>query len=71
MIVVNDRFCPQNHRCPAVSYCPQRAIVQEDIYSAPRIDHDLCTECGACTQVCRTFSLVHDEVAVAEAATIG
>jgi ferredoxin len=47
MIVVNDRFCPQNHRCPAVVYCPQGAIVQADIYSAPRVDHELCTECGA------------------------
>ncbi len=71
MIVVNDRFCPQNHRCPAVSYCPQGAIVQEDIYSAPRIDHDLCTECRVCTQVCRTFSLVHDETTVREPATVG
>ncbi len=71
MIVVNDRFCPQNHRCPAVSYCPQGAIVQHDIYSAPRIDHELCTECGACTQVCRTFSLVHDDAVVREHVTVG
>ncbi len=70
MIVVNDRFCPQNHRCPAVSYCPQDAIVQEDIYSAPRIDHELCTDCGACTRVCRTFSLVRDEAVVLEEAPV-
>ncbi len=56
MIVVNEAYCPQNHRCPAVSFCPQAAIVQDDIHSAPRIDDELCTECGACTQICRTFS---------------
>ena len=50
MIVVDDRFCPQNHPCPAVASCPQGAIVQEDILSAPRIDHDLCTECGVCSK---------------------
>jgi TPP-dependent indolepyruvate ferredoxin oxidoreductase alpha subunit len=70
MIVVNDRFCPQNHRCPAISHCPQDAIVQEDIYSAPRIDHELCTECGACTEVCRTFYLVRDEAARREEAPV-
>ncbi len=66
MIVVNDRFCPQNHPCPAVSTCPQGAIVQEDIFSAPRIDHDLCTECGVCSGICRVFSTVRDEVPAGE-----
>lgn len=56
MIVVNEQYCPQNHRCPAVSYCPQGAIVQESVTAAPRIDHELCTECGACVGICRTFS---------------
>jgi Fe-S-cluster-containing hydrogenase component 2 len=64
MIVVNDRFCPQNHACPAIASCPEGAIVQDGIYSAPRIDHDLCTECGACTSACRVFSQVRNEVAV-------
>ncbi len=71
MIVVNDRFCPQDHRCPAVSYCPQGAIVQDDIYSAPRIHHDVCTECGACLQVCPTFSLVRDEAVARERLAVG
>jgi len=56
MIIVNEAYCPKNHRCPAVSFCPQDAVVQDDIHSAPRIDDELCTECGACMQICRTFS---------------
>jgi ferredoxin len=64
MINVNEFACPQNHPCPAVQSCPVGAIVQDDIYSVPRIDHDLCTECGACTLACRVFSLVPDEVGV-------
>ena len=58
MIVVNEAYCPKDHRCPAVSFCPQDAIVQ-DIHSAPRIEDELRTECGACTQICRTFSYAY------------
>lgn len=64
MIQVNVQACAQNHPCPAVGYCPEGAIVQDDIYSAPRIDHELCTECGACIGVCRVFSQVREEVGV-------
>ena len=64
MIAVNVHACPQNHPCPAVQYCPEGAIIQKDIYSAPHIDDELCTECGACTKVCRVFSKVQDEVPV-------
>lgn len=64
MIAVNVHACPQNHPCPAVHHCPQGAIIQADIFSAPRVDHELCTECGACAQVCRVFSQVPDEVGV-------
>ena len=64
MIHVNERFCPQNHACPAIASCPEGAIVQDDISSVPRIDRDLCTECGVCTNVCRVFSMVRDEVPV-------
>jgi ferredoxin len=65
MIITNPQFCPQNHACPAVRTCPEGAIVQDDIYSAPRVDQDLCTECGACSQTCRVFTRVADEVLVA------
>ncbi len=64
MIAVNVQACPQNHPCPAVQYCPEGAIIQDDIFSAPRIDEEKCTECGACTRVCRVFSKVQDEVPV-------
>jgi ferredoxin len=47
-----------------VQYCPEGAIVQDNVYSAPRIDEGLCTECGACTRVCHVFSKVQDEVSV-------
>jgi Fe-S-cluster-containing hydrogenase component 2 len=65
VIVTNPEACPQNHACPAARYCPAGAIIQDNIYSAPRIDHDLCTDCGACSRVCRrVFSHVADEVGV-------
>ncbi len=57
MIVVNDQHCPKNHRCPAVSCCPQGAIIQDTATSAPRIEYELCTECGSCALVCRTFEV--------------
>jgi Fe-S-cluster-containing hydrogenase component 2 len=62
MIAVNVHACPQNHPCPAVQHCPESAIIQDSIYEAPRIDDEKCTECGACSRVCRVFSLVKDEV---------
>jgi Fe-S-cluster-containing hydrogenase component 2 len=65
VVVTNPDACPQNHACPAMRYCPAGAITQESIYSAPRIDHGLCTECGACSRVCgRVFSHVVEEVGV-------
>lgn len=64
MIAVNQHACPQNHPCPAVGRCPVGAIIQDDIFSAPRIDNELCTECGACTRVCRVFAQVPDQVGV-------
>jgi Fe-S-cluster-containing hydrogenase component 2 len=64
MISINPQACPQNHACPAVAACPEGAIIQDDISSAPWIDHDLCSECGACTQTCRVFSSVPDMAGV-------
>jgi Fe-S-cluster-containing hydrogenase component 2 len=64
MIAVNEHACPQNHPCPAVGSCPVGAIIQDDIFSAPYIDRELCTECSACAEICPVFSQVPDEVAV-------
>ena len=64
MIAVNEHACPQNHPCPAVGHCPVGAIIQDSIFSAPRVDHDSCTECGVCTQVCRVFRQVSNRVEV-------
>jgi len=64
MIHVDERFCPKNHRCPAVTYCPQRAIVQETVFSAPTIDAEKCTGCALCTRVCRVFVQAQEPVSV-------
>ena len=66
MIVVNEHACPQNHLCPAVRSCPVGAIIQDGIFSAPRIDDELCTECGACIKACpmSVFTQVADAVGV-------
>jgi Fe-S-cluster-containing hydrogenase component 2 len=63
MIHVHEAACPQNHPCPAVSYCPAGAIVQDSIFAPPRVDQELCTDCGACTRVCHVFAQVPDSVA--------
>lgn len=48
---VDQRRCPQNHRCPMMRICPTGAIHQEG-YGLPMIDKNLCTECGACVKMC-------------------
>lgn len=55
MVTVNDQFCPKNHACPAVKFCPVGAIVQANPFSAPTIDESKCIDCGKCTFVCSTF----------------
>jgi Pyruvate/2-oxoacid:ferredoxin oxidoreductase delta subunit len=64
MIPVNERHCPQDHPCPAVRYCPEGAIIQDDVFAAPRIDYERCTGCGTCTGVCRVFAEVAEPVGV-------
>jgi Fe-S-cluster-containing hydrogenase component 2 len=64
MIEVNEMACPKNHACPAVKRCPEEAIIQDDMHSAPRIDHERCTECGACASACPVFSLAPETTGV-------
>jgi Fe-S-cluster-containing hydrogenase component 2 len=63
MIAIDKRFCPKNHYCPTIHSCPVGAIVQDGMHSAPRVDHERCTDCGLCTQLCRTFVRVETPVA--------
>jgi Fe-S-cluster-containing hydrogenase component 2 len=65
MILVDEASCPKNHPCPAVRMCPVDAIVQDTIFSAPRIDQEKCIDCGACTSACRTFVHVDEPVGAA------
>ena len=51
-IIVEEARCPQNHPCPAVSYCPTGAIKQKSWNSAPEIDKDNCLNCGRCVNFC-------------------
>jgi len=51
-IVVNEKYCPQNHRCPSIGVCPVGAIVQKSPFSAPEIDYSKCTGCGICMRSC-------------------
>jgi Fe-S-cluster-containing hydrogenase component 2 len=55
MIAIDEAACPKNHPCPTIHACPAGAIVQDDIHSAPRIDQELCTDCGLCTKRCHAF----------------
>ena len=60
MISLKDRFCPRDQPCPAAA-CPPGAIVEDDIFLAQWIDHDLRNG------LCRTFSSAPDEVSVGTA----
>ena len=50
-LVVNEKRCPKNHKCPAIKVCPVGAIAQ-DGFSAPSINEKLCIKCGKCSKFC-------------------
>jgi Fe-S-cluster-containing hydrogenase component 2 len=54
---VNEKRCPQNHRCPAIAVCPSGALKQEG-YAAPTVDMDKCTSCGKCVRRCPMEALI-------------
>jgi hypothetical protein len=50
-LTINDKLCPQNHRCPLLRVCPVEAITQNG-HELPVIDDAKCIECGKCTRYC-------------------
>ncbi|MFA6410898.1 MAG: 4Fe-4S binding protein [Candidatus Buchananbacteria bacterium] len=50
-IYVDKNKCPQNHACPAIKVCPQKALSQKG-FSAPKVDMKKCLECGICSNFC-------------------
>ncbi len=50
-IYVEARRCPQDHRCPAIRFCPVDAISQTG-HDAPVVDNEKCISCGKCFRVC-------------------
>ena len=51
MIIVDEKICPQDHRCPARRVCPVKAISQEN-FNLPKIDNKICIECQKCINFC-------------------
>jgi Fe-S-cluster-containing hydrogenase component 2 len=50
-VKIVKEMCPQNHSCPAVRTCPEKALVQNG-YSAPVIEQEKCLDCGKCVENC-------------------
>jgi ferredoxin len=50
-LVINSLTCPQNHHCPIIDICPEKAISQSG-FALPVIDQSRCTECGKCARYC-------------------
>lgn len=54
-IIIEDKYCPKNHKCPVISKCPVNAITQKSINHVPEVDNELCINCEICTKFCNTF----------------
>ena len=50
-IFIDKNRCPQNHFCPAVRVCPEKAIKQS-IFALPVIDQEKCIQCEKCIRFC-------------------
>ena len=48
---VNSKRCPQNHKCPAVRYCPEGAIEQAG-NGLPKVNESKCKHCNVCVTFC-------------------
>jgi ferredoxin len=51
MITVDKNLCPQDHVCPMIRMCPQKAISQQGV-GLPIIDKNKCVECMICVTRC-------------------
>lgn len=51
MIVVDPNKCPQNHICPLINLCLEKAISQKG-NELPEIDREKCIECLICVKNC-------------------
>jgi len=51
MIKVAKERCPQDHPCPLIRICPQKAISQKG-FNAPEVDNKKCIKCMLCVQRC-------------------
>ncbi|MBF0360646.1 MAG: 4Fe-4S binding protein [Oligoflexia bacterium] len=58
-IKIDKQKCPQDHKCPAVSSCPEEALLQ-DKFEAPRVDVSKCILCKVCVDVCPKGA-IHEE----------
>ena len=60
-VIIDDKLCPKNHRCPLIKVCPTKAITQKDEFSAPEIIEDKCKNCGLCTKYCFYNAFIFSE----------
>lgn len=51
MIVIDKDKCPQNHKCPAITICPVKAITQNN-FDLPVVNHAKCISCKKCVSFC-------------------
>jgi Fe-S-cluster-containing hydrogenase component 2 len=58
-VVVNEKRCPQDHRCPAIKVCPVGAITQDE-FNAPKINKEICIRCGKCISFCPKKAITFD-----------
>lgn len=56
-LLVDERLCPQNHKCPSIKVCPVGALTQEG-FNAPTVDFQKCIKCGKCVKFCPMKALV-------------
>lgn len=59
---IDQKRCPQNHKCPAIKVCPVGAISQNQ-FQVPTIDNNKCIRCGKCIRFCpmQAFLLLKEE----------